>query len=91
MRIFGSMSRLAALLVAISAVSILLRFAAIERSYWFDELATVTTVDVPDWMTVLRLTAKDNQPPLYNSMVFAWTQGFGFSNSRSDRCRCLSE
>jgi len=79
MRNYGSMSRLAALLVAISAVSILLRFAAIERSYWFDELATVTTVDVPDWMTVLRLTAKDNQPPLYNSMVFAWTQGFGFS------------
>jgi hypothetical protein len=79
MRNFGSTSRLAALLVAISAVGILLRFAAIERSYWFDELATLTTVDVPDWQTVLYKTAADNQPPLYNSMAYAWTGAFGFS------------
>src|SRR5579863_5263785 len=79
MRNYGSMSRLAALLVAISAVGILLRIAAIERSYWFDELATVTTIDVPDWKTVLGLTARDNQPPLYNSIAFAWARGFGVS------------
>ena len=79
MRNNGSTSRLLALLVAISAVGILLRFAAINRSYWLDELATVNTVDVADWQTVLQNTATDNQPPLYNSMVFAWTQAFGFS------------
>ena len=70
MRNNGSTSRLLALLVAISAVGILLRFAAINRSYWLDELATVNTVDVADWNTVLQNTATDNQPPLYNSMVF---------------------
>jgi len=70
MRNNGSTSRLLALLVAISAVGILLRFAAINRSYWLDELATVNTVDVADWQTVLQNTATDNQPPLYNSMVF---------------------
>jgi uncharacterized membrane protein len=79
MRKYGSMSRLVALLVAISAVGILLRFAAINRSYWFDELATVLNVDVPDWNTVLQNTATDNQPPLYNSMAFAWTHAFGVS------------
>lgn len=79
MRDYGSTPRLVALLVAISAIGILLRIAAIERSYWFDELATVTTIDVPDWQTVLQKTAEDNQPPLYNSMVFAWTHAFGLS------------
>src|ERR1700687_5107046 len=79
MRNYGSMSRLLALLVAISAVGILLRFAAIDRSYWFDELATLVNVDVPDWNTVLQNTATDNQPPLYNSMAFAWTHAFGVS------------
>jgi Dolichyl-phosphate-mannose-protein mannosyltransferase len=79
MRNYGSTSRLVALLVAISALGILLRIAAINRSYWFDELATVTTIDVPDWHTVLHKTAEDNQPPLYNSIAFAWTKAFGFS------------
>ena len=67
------------LLVALSAVGILLRFAVIDRSYWFDELATLNTVDVPDWKTVLDVTSKDNQPPLYNSTVFAWIHAFGYS------------
>jgi uncharacterized membrane protein len=75
----GLISRQVALLVAISAVGIFLRFALIDRSYWFDELATLISIDVPDWTTVLQITAKDNQPPLYNSMVFAWTHVFGNS------------
>jgi uncharacterized membrane protein len=79
MRNNGSMSRLAALLVAISLFGILLRFAAIDRSYWFDELATVTIVDLPDFNAVVQKTAQDNQPPLYNSMTYVWTHAFGFS------------
>jgi len=79
MRNNGSMSRPVALLLAISAIGILLRFAAIDRSYWFDELATVVGIDAPDWQAVLHFTAGDNQPPLYNSMAFAWTRAFGFS------------
>ena len=76
---YRSMSRLVTLLVAISAIGILLRIAAIDRSYWFDELATVSHVDVPDWKTVLEQTAADNQPPIYNSLAFAWTRAFGFT------------
>jgi uncharacterized membrane protein len=79
MRNNGSMSRPVALLLAISAAGILLRFAAIDRSYWFDELATVVGIDAPSWQAVLRFTAGDNQPPLYNSMAFAWTHAFGFT------------
>jgi hypothetical protein len=79
MRNYGSTSRQAVLLLAISTLGILLRFAAINRSYWFDELATMITIDVPDWKTVLHVTAKDNQPPIYNSMAFAWTHAFGLS------------
>jgi len=75
----GLTSRQAALLVAISAAGILLRFAAIDRSYWFDELATVDASSWPSWTTVLRVTSQDNQPPLYNSTVFFWTHAFGFS------------
>src|ERR1019366_8221020 len=67
------------LLVALSAVGILLRFAVIDRSYWFDELATLVNIDAPDWKTVLDVTSKDNQPPLYNSTVFAWIHAFGYS------------
>ena len=75
----GATSRQVALLVAISVVGILLRFAFIDRSYWFDELATLVSVDAPDWATVLHVTSEDNQPPLYNSAVFAWIHAFGFS------------
>jgi uncharacterized membrane protein len=73
----GSRSQYVALLIAISAVGILLRFAVIDRSYWFDELATLNGVDAPDWKMVLQNTSQDNQPPLYNSAVFAWIQAFG--------------
>ncbi len=67
------------MLLALAAAGILLRFAAIDRSYWFDELATVANIDVPDWKTVLDITSRDNQPPLYNSAIFFWTHLFGFS------------
>jgi uncharacterized membrane protein len=73
------MSRQMWLLIAISAVGILLRFAAIDRSYWFDEIATLNTIDVPNLVTVLDITSKDNQPPFYNSMAFGWANVFGFS------------
>jgi uncharacterized membrane protein len=72
-------SRQRTLLLALAAAGILLRFAAIERSYWFDELATVANIDVPDWKTVLEITSRDNQPPLYNSAIFFWTHLSGFS------------
>src|SRR6202044_2303452 len=75
----GSMSRPRGLLPKLSAAGILLRFAAIDRSYWFDELATVDGIDAPRWQAVLRFTAGDIQPPLYNSMAFAWTRAFGFT------------
>jgi hypothetical protein len=67
------------LLLLLAAAGILLRFAALDRSYWFDELATLNTIDVPDWKTVLDITSRDNQPPLYNSSIFLWTHLFGFS------------
>jgi uncharacterized membrane protein len=72
-------SRQAALIVMISTVGIVLRFAAIDRSYWTDELATVVNVDVPNWTTVVQIASRDNQPPLYNITVFAWTRAFGYS------------
>jgi uncharacterized membrane protein len=75
----GLTSRQAALLIAIAVAGILLRFAAIDRSYWFDELATVHASGWPTWKIVLQVTSQDNQPPLYNSTVFFWTQAFGFS------------
>jgi uncharacterized membrane protein len=75
----GLTSRQTALLIAISAAGILLRFAAIDRSYWFDELATIHAASWPTWKVVLRVTSQDNQPPLYNSTVFFWTQAFGYS------------
>lgn len=73
------MSRLVFLLVVVSAIGIGLRVAGMHRAYWFDELATVTNVDVPDLKTVIHDTAEDNQPPLYNSMVFEWIRAFGYS------------
>jgi uncharacterized membrane protein len=72
-------SRQRAVLLMLAAVGILLRFAALDRSYWFDELATVANIDVPDWKTVLDITSRDNQPPLYNSAIFLWTHLFGIS------------
>ncbi len=72
-------SRQALLLLILAAGGILLRFAAIDRSYWFDELATLNTIGVPDWTTVLDITSRDNQPPLYNSTIFFWTHLFGIS------------
>jgi uncharacterized membrane protein len=72
-------SRQRTLLLLLAVAGIVLRFAAIERSYWFDELATVANIDVPDWKTVLDITSRDNQPPLYNSAIFFWTHLFGFS------------
>jgi uncharacterized membrane protein len=71
-------SRQLALLLAISIVGILLRFAAIDRSYWFDELATLKNVNVADLLSVVRIASEDNQPPLYNSTAFFWTSAFGF-------------
>jgi uncharacterized membrane protein len=79
MTVRGLTSRQTALLVAISLAGIALRFVAIDRSYWFDELATLNTIDVPNWTTVVQITARDNQPPLYNSAAFAWIQLFGVS------------
>jgi uncharacterized membrane protein len=75
----GLTSRQATVLLAISAAGILLRFAAIDRSYWFDELATIHAAGWPTWSIVLHVTSQDNQPPLYNSTVFFWTRAFGFS------------
>ncbi len=73
----ASLSRLIALLLVISVVGIALRFAALDRSYWFDELASLNTVNAPDFITVLQITARDNQPPLYNSVLYAWISAFG--------------
>jgi Dolichyl-phosphate-mannose-protein mannosyltransferase len=73
----GMTSRQVMCLLGLAAVGIALRLCVIGRSYWFDELATVTNVDVKDWMTVLRITAHDNQPPLYNLMVFFWMKAVG--------------
>ncbi len=75
----GFTSRQSALLLALAIGGILLRLVALDRSYWFDELATVTNVDAPDLTTVLHITARDNQPPLYNGSIFFWSQLFGFS------------
>jgi uncharacterized membrane protein len=72
-------SRQLGLLVAISAVGVLLRVALIDRSYWFDELASLVSVDYPDLHQVLLVTARDNQPPLYNGLLFAWRQAFGYT------------
>ena len=65
------------MLLIIAAAGILLRGVSLDRSYWFDELATVTHVDVADLATVLHETAQDKQPPLYNSLVFVWIRAFG--------------
>jgi len=67
------------LLLVLAAAGVLLRIAAIDRSYWFDELATLNSIGVPDWKTVLDITSRDNQPPLYNSTIFFWTHLFGIS------------
>jgi hypothetical protein len=72
-------SRQTTLLISLSIVGVLLRFAFIDRSYWFDELATLSAVGQPDWKTVLLITSQDNQPPLYNSAVFFWTHAFGIN------------
>jgi uncharacterized membrane protein len=66
-------------IACIAAVGILLRIAAIHRSYWFDELATLVHVDYGDWASVLQVTSRDLQPPLYNSSVFIWIRLFGRS------------
>lgn len=71
-------SRQIVALIIIAAAGILLRGVSLERSYWFDELATVTHVDVADLPTVLHETAQDKQPPLYNALVFGWSKMFGF-------------
>jgi hypothetical protein len=34
---------------------------------------------VADWKTLLQVTSQDNQPPLYNSAVYAWIGAFGLS------------
>jgi uncharacterized membrane protein len=72
-------SRQAALLIALAVVGILLRITFIDRSYWFDELATLSATGQPDWKTVLLITSQDNQPPLYNSVAFFWTHAFGIN------------
>jgi len=75
----GLTSRQVALLVALAAAGIALRFAALDRSYWFDELATLNSVDASSLRVVLQNTSQDNQPPLYNSAVYAWIGAFGLS------------
>lgn len=75
----GLTPRQMTLWLVLAAIGIFLRFAAIDRSYWFDELATVNNVDAPDLRTVVETTSQDNQPPLYNSTAFVWTHLFGFS------------
>lgn len=67
------------ILIIIAAAGIFLRGVSLDRSYWFDELATVTHVDVADLAGVLHETAQDKQPPLYNSVVFYWIRAFGQS------------
>jgi hypothetical protein len=75
----GLTSRQLSLLVAISAIGMLLRIALIDRSYWFDELASLVSVDYPDFGRVLEVTGRDNQPPLYNGLLFAWRHLFGYA------------
>jgi uncharacterized membrane protein len=74
---YGLTSRQITILLIIAAAGILLRGVYLDRSYWFDELATLTHVDVADLPTVLRETAQDKQPPLYNSAAFVWVKAFG--------------
>jgi uncharacterized membrane protein len=74
---YGLTSRQVSILLIIAAAGILARGVALDRSYWFDELATLIHVDVPDFVTVLRETAQDKQPPLYNGAAFFWVKLFG--------------
>jgi uncharacterized membrane protein len=75
----GQSGRQLGLVLLLAVAGLLLRAARIDRSYWFDELATMATLNARDWMALLDLTSRDNQPPLYNSLVFAWTHLFGYA------------
>lgn len=72
-------SRQLACLVVLCVLGVGLRLAAIDRSFWLDEVVTVLNVSVPDLKTLLIDTAHDNQPPLYNVVAFAWIRVFGSS------------
>ncbi len=74
---YGLTSRQVSILIFIAAAGILARGVAMDRSYWFDELATLTHVDVQNFAALLRETAQDKQPPLYNGIIFFWVKVFG--------------
>lgn len=80
-------SRQTASIFLLAAAGIALRMTMMGRSYWFDEIATMVNVDAPNVRRVLEITSHDNQPPLYNVVLFGWTRLVGAAEVP---VRCLS-
>jgi predicted membrane-bound mannosyltransferase len=58
---------------------VLLRVAELHRSYWSDELATLTQVSQPSIAAMIEAIRGDVHPPLYNLLVYGWVRLFGYS------------
>src|SRR5262245_44301203 len=64
---------------ALTVVALALQLGGLgSRSLWQDEGMTWRAA-ASDWTTMWRLTMSDYHPPLYNVLLWAWTQLFGSS------------
>jgi 4-amino-4-deoxy-L-arabinose transferase-like glycosyltransferase len=69
---------LAPALVALTALAAILRFATLGvQSFWFDEVITVTIVELPFVAMLEQVRAWESSPPLYYLLAWLWTQAFG--------------
>ncbi len=66
------------LVVAITAVAALLRFATItSQSFWVDEATTVHEVGLSFGQMLHALRLNETTPPLYFTLAWVWTRVFG--------------
>jgi len=66
------------LLIAITAMAGLLRFATLtHQSFWIDEATTVHEVGLPFGAMLHEIRINETTPPLYFALAWVWTRIFG--------------